>query len=55
MQILKTISYLKKNDVLFVDRNSDALHIFGEVTKPGVYFPNIGLFFNRINFYRWYE
>jgi len=33
--------YLKKNDVLFVDRNSDALHIFGEVTKPGVYFPNM--------------
>ena len=33
--------YLKKNDVLYVDRNSDALHIFGEVTRPGVYFPNI--------------
>jgi len=33
--------YLKKDDVLFIDRNSDALHIFGEVTKPGVYFPNI--------------
>ena len=33
--------YLKKNDVLFVDRNSEALHIFGEVTKPGVYFPNM--------------
>jgi len=33
--------YLKKNDVLFVDRNSDALHIFGEVTRPGIYFPNI--------------
>jgi polysaccharide export outer membrane protein len=33
--------YLKKNDVLFVDRNSDALHVFGEVTKPGIYFPNI--------------
>jgi polysaccharide export outer membrane protein len=32
--------YLKKNDVLFVDRNSDSLHVFGEVTKPGVYFPN---------------
>ena len=32
--------YLKKDDVLFVDRNSDALHIFGEVTRPGVYFPN---------------
>ena len=28
--------------MLFVDRNSDALHILGEVTKPGVYFPNIG-------------
>ena len=33
--------YLKKDDVLFVDRNSDAIHIFGEVTKPGVYYPNI--------------
>jgi polysaccharide export outer membrane protein len=33
--------YLKKDDVLFIDRNSDALHVFGEVTKPGVYFPNI--------------
>ena len=33
--------YLKKNDVIFVDRNSDNLHIFGEVTKPGVYYPNI--------------
>ena len=32
--------YLKKDDVLFVDRNSDALHIFGEVTRPGIYFPN---------------
>jgi polysaccharide export outer membrane protein len=33
--------YLKKNDVLFVDRNSDTLLVFGEVTKPGVYFPNL--------------
>ena len=33
--------YLKKDDVLFVDQNSDAIHVFGEVTKPGVYFPNI--------------
>jgi polysaccharide biosynthesis/export protein len=33
--------YLKKDDVLFVDRNSDSLHVFGEVTRPGVYFPNI--------------
>ncbi len=33
--------YLKKNDVIFVDRNSDAIHVFGEVTRPGVYFPNL--------------
>lgn len=33
--------YIKKDDVIFVDQNSDSLHIFGEVTKPGVYFPNI--------------
>jgi len=33
--------YLKKDDVLFLDRNSDAIHVFGEVTKPGVYFPNM--------------
>ena len=34
--------YLKKNDVIFIDRNSDAVHVFGEVSKPGVYFPNLG-------------
>ena len=34
--------YLKKNDVIFIDRNSDAIHVFGEVGKPGVYFPNLG-------------
>ena len=33
--------YLKKDDVLLIDRNSDAIHVFGEVTKPGVYFPNM--------------
>ncbi len=33
--------FLKKNDVIFIDRNSDALHVFGEVTKPGIYFPNL--------------
>jgi len=32
--------YLKKNDVIFVDRNSDSIHVFGEVTKPGEYYPN---------------
>ncbi len=34
--------YLKKDDVIFIDRNSDAIHVFGEVTKPGTYYPNIG-------------
>ena len=38
---IKDNFYLKKDDVLFIDRNSDALHVFGELTKPGVYFPNI--------------
>ena len=33
--------YLKKNDVIFIDRNSDQIHVFGEVTKPGVYYPNM--------------
>lgn len=33
--------YLKKDDVLFIDRNSDAIHVFGEVTKPGVYYPSM--------------
>ncbi len=33
--------YLKKDDVIFIDRNSDAIHVFGEVSKPGIYFPNL--------------
>ena len=32
--------YLKKDDVIFVDRNSESIHVFGEVTKPGEYYPN---------------
>mgnify|MGYP006149288839 CR=1 FL=1 len=32
--------YLKKDDVLFIDRNSDSIQVFGEVSKPGIYFPN---------------
>jgi polysaccharide export outer membrane protein len=32
--------YLKKDDVIFIDRNSDSIHVFGEVTKPGVYYPS---------------
>ena len=33
--------YIKKNDVLFIDRNSDSIHVFGEISKPGVYYPNL--------------
>jgi len=32
--------YLKKDDILFVDRNSESIQVFGEVTKPGIYYPN---------------
>ena len=32
--------YLKKEDVLFIDRNSDSIQVFGEINKPGIYFPN---------------
>ena len=33
--------FLKKNDVVFVDRNSDSIHVFGEVSKPGTFYPNL--------------
>ena len=33
--------YLKKNDVIFIDNNSDAIHVFGELSKPGIYYPNL--------------
>ena len=32
--------FLKKDDVIFIDRNSDSIHVFGEFTKPGEYYPN---------------
>ena len=38
---MKKKIFILKNDVIFIDRNSDAIHVFGEVTKPGVYFPNL--------------
>ena len=28
-------------DEIFIDQNSDAIHIFGEVGSPGLYFPNL--------------
>jgi polysaccharide export outer membrane protein len=33
--------YLKKNDVIFIDKNSNSIQIFGEVLKPGTYFPDM--------------
>ena len=37
---IKENFYLKKDDVLFVDRNSESIQVFGEATKPGIYYPN---------------
>ncbi len=37
---IKENFYLKKDDVLFVDRNSESIQVFGEVTRPGIYYPN---------------
>jgi polysaccharide biosynthesis/export protein len=33
--------YLKRNDVIFIDKNSNSIHVFGEVTNPGTYFPDM--------------
>jgi len=33
--------YLKKDDVIFIDKNSNSIHVFGEVTQPGIYFPDM--------------
>ena len=34
--------YLKKDDVIFIDRNPNSILVFGEVTKPGSYYPYAG-------------
>ena len=34
--------YLKKDDVIFIDRNPNSILVFGEVTRPGSYFPYAG-------------
>jgi len=31
--------YLKKDDVIFIDRNPNSILVFGEVDRPGSYFP----------------
>jgi hypothetical protein len=33
--------YLKRNDVIFIDKNSNSIHVFGEVTESGTYFPDM--------------
>jgi polysaccharide export outer membrane protein len=33
--------YLKKNDVIFIDKNSNSIQVFGEVLQPGTYFPDM--------------
>jgi polysaccharide export outer membrane protein len=33
--------FLKKNDVIFIDKNSNSIHVFGEVSEPGTYFPDM--------------
>ncbi len=32
---------LKKNDVIFIDKNSNSIHVFGEFGEPGTYFPDM--------------
>ena len=27
--------------MIFIDNNSDAIHVFGELSKPGIYYPNL--------------
>ena len=33
--------YLKKNDVIFIDKNTDSIHVFGEVNKAGIFFTDM--------------
>ena len=33
--------YLKRDDVIFIDKKLNSIHVFGEVSKPGIYFPDM--------------
>ena len=33
--------YLKRNDVIFINKNSNSIHVFGEVSRPGTYYPDM--------------
>ena len=37
--------YLKKDDVIFIDKNTNLVHVFGEVSSPGIYYPDINYSF----------
>jgi len=46
MQIIKDKNkkenfFIKKDDVIFLNRNTDTIHVFGEISRPGVYFENL--------------
>src|SRR5210317_1591537 len=34
--------YLKKDDVIFIDRNPNSIMVFGEINRPGSYYPYAG-------------
>ena len=31
----------KKDDVICIDKNTNSVHVFGEVSKPGMYYPDM--------------
>ena len=33
--------YLRKDDVIFINKNSNSIHVFGEVSKPGTYYQDM--------------
>ena len=35
--------FLKKQDVIYVERNKDGIFVFGELKKPGIFVPHAGL------------
>jgi len=40
--------YLKKDDVIFIDRNPNSIMIFGEINRPGSYYPYAGYSLTQI-------
>ena len=40
--------YLKKNDIIYVDKNPNSVYVFGEFTKPGIIFPGNELSLTKV-------